>query len=284
MRSFVPSLQIAALAGEQTHLRSKLGGVPWGLPAERWPTCCGQPQKLLAQLCHEPPMLDLGAPGAVLHLFQCLECLGIGEGENGSNEGTAFVLDDSQLTDGLVRVPGYDAELDFGGPLIGEFWLTGWQEEDDGIAPARLPEFLDEQEYWALQDEFPHLDWDDERQRTHFGGGPRWTGNGPQTVPPAPFEFLGQLDTFLSLPGPAPAPDAVGCTVAEHTEVNGKTVFSYRRPAPEQRRPNAPWNLVYRQGATEHRAEYANFGSDGTAYVFIDRTQAPPAVRWWWNR
>ena len=79
MRSFLPTFQIATLAGEQTCLRSKLGGVPWGLPVERWPVCCGQPQKLLAQLCHQPPMLDLGAPGAVLHLFQRLDCLGIAE-------------------------------------------------------------------------------------------------------------------------------------------------------------------------------------------------------------
>ena len=281
MRAFLPSFQIAALAGEQTGLRSKLGGVPWGLPAERWPVCCGHPQKLLAQLCHEPPRLDLGAAGAVLHLFQCLECLGIG---NQGNEGTGFVLDRSQLGDSLVRVPGADAELDMGGPLVGEFWLTGWQEEDDGIPAACLPEFFDERAYRTLQKEFPHVDWYGEPGRTRFGGSPRWTGNGPQTFPPPPFEFLGQLDNFLSLPGPAPAPDEVGCTVTEHHQAGGKPVFTNLPPAPERRRPNAPWGLLHEQGTAEHRAEYTNFGSDGTAYVFIDRSQAPPAVRWLWNR
>ncbi len=284
MRSFLPSFQIATLASEQTRLRSKLGGVPWGLPTERWPTCCDHPQKLLAQLCHEPPMLDLGTPGAVLHLFQCLECLGIGDGEDGSNAGTAFVLDAPEFGDRLVRVPGYDTELDFGGPLIGEFWLTAWQEEDDGIPPARLPEFFDERTYRALQDEFPHLDWYGDRQRTRFGGGPRWTGNGPQTFPPAPFEFLGQLDNFLCLPGPAPMPDAVGCAVAEYSQVGGRPVFDRLPPGPNRRRPNAPWSLVHERGTAQHRAEYTNFGSDGTAYVFIDRSQTPPAVRWLWNR
>ena len=280
MRAFLPSFQIATLAGEQTRLRSKLGGVPWGLPAQR----CDQPQKLLAQLCHEPPMLDLGAPGAVLHLFQCLECLGIGQGADGSNAGAAFVLDRSELSAGLVRIPGDDAEPDMGRPLIGEFWLTGWHAVDDGIPPMRLPDFFDEGKYWALQDEFAHLDWNGERARTRFGGSPRWTGNGPQTFPSTPYEFLGQLDTFLPLPGPAPAPDEVGCTVAEYTEVDGKTVFSSRQPAPDRRQPNAPWGLTCERAAALHRAEYTNFGSDGTAYVYIDRTQTPPAVRWLWNR
>ncbi len=281
MLSFLPSFQIVTLAGEQICLRSKLGGVPWGLPADRWPVCCGHPQKLLAQLCHEPPMLDLGTPGAVLHLFQCLECLDISDA---GNEGAAFVLDRSQLGDGLVRVPGDDAELDMGGPLIGEFWLTGWQEEDDGIPPPRLPEFFDERAYWALQDEFPNVDWYDEQGRTRFGGGPRWTGNGPQLFPPSPYEFCCQLDNFLTLAGPAPAPDAVGCTVAEYDLASGKPAFSHLQPARERRRPNAPWRLVHERGGTRHRAEYTNFGSDGTAYVFIDRTQAPPVVRWLWNR
>ena len=140
MRFFLPSFQIATLAAEpQERLRSKLGGVPWGLPAERWPTCCGQPQKLLAQLRHEPPMLDLGALGAVLHLFHCLECAGVGRGRDGTNAGAAFVLDASELSDKLVRVPGYDHPSPSLHPLIGEFWLAGWQEVDDGIPSARLP-------------------------------------------------------------------------------------------------------------------------------------------------
>ena len=31
---------------------------------------------------------------------------------------------------------------------------------------------------------------------------------------------------------------------------------------------------MYEFGASEHCVEYTNFGSDGTAYVFIDRTAA----------
>lgn len=35
---------------------------------------------------------------------------------------------------------------------------------------------------------------------------------------------------------------------------------------------------------TEHRAKYTQFGNDGTAHVFINRTQLLPVVRWLWNR
>src|SRR3954469_25249809 len=107
MRYFTPRFEIATLVGEQQKLISKLGGVPWGLPKDCWPSCCEQPMKLLAQLCHEPPVLDLGAPGAVLHLFQCLECCGIGEEEIG---GSAFIINQSHFESGLVRVPGYDGK------------------------------------------------------------------------------------------------------------------------------------------------------------------------------
>src|SRR5579864_8582585 len=104
MQYFMPKFQIAALLPPQDRLRSKIGGIPWGLPPRLWPTCCGHPQKLLAQLCHEPPILDLGAEGSVLHLFQCLECMGIGNDTGRA----AFIIDRSILGDGLVTIPGYD--------------------------------------------------------------------------------------------------------------------------------------------------------------------------------
>ena len=36
--------------------------------------------------------------------------------------------------------------------------------------------------------------------------------------------------------------------------------------------------------AEEESADFANFGSDGVAYIFIDRTAAPPNILWFWNR
>ena len=277
MRYFTPRLQIASLAGEQTKLLSKIGGVPWGLPPEKWPVCCGQPEKLLAQLCHEPPMLDLGAPGAVLHLFQCLECLGIGEfGRD------AFVLDQSEFRGGLVRIPKYDHSPDLGARLIGEFWITGWKEEDDGIPTARFSEFFDERKLWKLQEEFPKIEWFDCRMNTKFGGSPRWTGNGPMGFPPSPFEYLFQLDNYLYLEGPPPSPNDAGCGVTTFGD-KGR-VLDTSSPDSDRRRINAPWLIMHDQSADCHYAEYTNLGSDGTAYVFVDRNRLPHEVQWFWNR
>src|ERR1700677_2104523 len=132
MRYFTPRFQIATLAGEQKKLLSKIGGIPWGLPADRWPQCCNRPQKLLAQLCHEPPMLDLGSPSAVLHLFQCMECCGIDEGDGIEDCGRgALVIDRSELDEGLPPMPEVPMPA-FGDlpdqQLIGEFWISGWDE------------------------------------------------------------------------------------------------------------------------------------------------------------
>lgn len=276
MRYFAPRFRPATLAGNQNKLLSKLGGVPWGLPIGCWPFCCGQPEKLLAQLCHEPPMLNLGDPDAVLHLFQCLECGGIDDGGR-----DAFLIDRSQLGQALVRIEGYDHCPELGNRLIGEFWIDGWDKEDDGIPAARLPEFFDENELWSLQADFPNIDWFDSRQSTRFGGSPRWTGNGPMNFPPAPFEFLLQFDNYLYLPGPLPCPNDVGCGVSIQSQ---SSAYTQAMPEPGMERINAPWTIIQERSVNYYYAEFTNLGSDGTAYVFIDRTQQPHKVKWFWNR
>jgi hypothetical protein len=280
MRYFRPRFKIATLVGAQDRLISKVGGIPWGLPAVLWPHCCGSPQKLLGQFCHEPPMLDLGAPGVVLHLFQCLECCGIDYGGR-----SAFLVDRSRLTDSLSEVPGYDTQPGLGKPLIGELWIDGWVETDDGIPAARLPEFYVEKDLWTLQDEFASIDWFGSRESTKFGGTPRWTGNGPMGFPPPPFEFLFQLDNYLTLEGPPPTASEAGCIVSENrVDAAGRSAWTHSRPEPGELPLNAPWEILYEPPANEFSVEFTNLGSDGKAYVFIDRTQRPHEVRWFWNR
>ena len=280
MRYFTPRFQIATLVGEQRNLISKIGGVPWGLPEDFWPSCCDRPMKLLAQLCHEPPILDLGAPGAVLHLFQCLDCLGIGPEEVG---GTAFIINQSHLERGLVRVAGHDEEGELGNRLIGEFWITGWDEHDDGIPAERMPEFFIEKDLWKLQDEYPHIEWFDPREKTKFGGTPRWTGNGPMGFPRSPFEFLLQIDNLLFLSGPPPNANEAGCSITEYSD-DQSTESVHTKPEPGAERINAPWGIMRERTADDFYAEFTNLGTDGTLYVFIDRTQQPHRVKWIWNR
>jgi hypothetical protein len=278
MRYFVPRFKIATLAGKQDRLLSKIGGVPWGLPERFWPRCCGQPQKLLAQLCHEPPMLDLGGEGNVLHLFQCLECCGIGDQGR-----AAFIVDRSFLGSELAKVAGYDHKPELGEPLIGEVWIDGWEERDDGIPGAQLASFYDRETLWAIQQEFPEIEWFDCRENTKFGGSPRWTANGPTHAPATPFEFLLQLNDYLFVSGSPPDPDEVGCSVLTYIEGDRERDATIG-PRPGRERINAPWFILHEQDAEEYCFAFTNLGTDGTLYVFIDRTHRPHGVTWFWNR
>ena len=277
----MPQLQIAALRPKQDRLRSKIGGVPWGLPPHWWPTCCGHPQKLLGQFCHEPPMIDLGEEGAVLHLFQCLECLGLVD----DSSRAAFIVDDSELSQGLVTIPGYDDKPDLGERLIGEVWIDGWEANDDGIPTERLNEFLTWETWSPLLKEFPDVRWFEGREATRFGGSPRWTGNGPGNFPPPPFEFLLQLDSGLYFKGDPPTPDEAGCPLNITEVVDGRgSHFSTTKPDVNKIRLNSPWHITQERFEDHYWVEYTNLGTDGVAYVFIDRTKTPNEVRWFWNR
>jgi hypothetical protein len=270
MISYLPRWAVAVLQPAQDRLLSKVGGVPWGMPAELWPMCCGHPQKLFAQLVHEPPMLDLGEDGAVLHLFQCADCLGV----DGAEGCAAFLVPRARMGKGLVTTPDYDHDGGLGGRLNGELWVTGWTPFDDGIDASRLPEFYDEPKLWKLQEEFDYIDWFDGPHMTRAGGAPRWTGNGPQSVPPKPYEFLMQIDSGLYPRSELPADD-VADRLARNVDL------------PHGRAPKAvpPWSLDEAEDRPGYLcAEHANLGSDGTAYVFVDRTRTPHRFTWFWNR
>lgn len=282
---FIPRVQLATLAPPQTSLRSKIGGVPWGLPPGRWPTCChGHLQKLVAQLLHEPPMLDLGNPKAVLHLFQCQICLGISDDDTGR---AAFIVDRDELGNEPSMPEGYDEVSELGRPLIGEAFLEGWERHDDGIPESRLSEFFDERKLWALHDEFPNVRWYDSHNSAKFGGSPRWTGNGPMAcggsseVLRPPFEFLFQLDEAMFIEGKAPEPDDVGCQLFYYDKDGRHHTIP---PSPGKEQKNAPLYITYVEGSDGWYFDYINLGTDGSLFVFINRAINPHKVRWFWNR
>jgi hypothetical protein len=91
-----------------------------------------------------------------------------------------------------------------------------------------------------------------------------------------------QIDTFLSIQGCLPDPSRIGCDVYVRQE-NGQMETL---PVPSTaKRENAPWSATQElEQDNEYCVEFANFGSDGTAYVFIDRETTPPRVIFFWNR
>jgi len=273
----------------------KLGGLPWGFPAAMWPSCrkCSVPMALLAQLPHRHPALDFGDSRWVLHLFQCTTT-GCSTWSYDEGCNAAFILPREALGEGLTPPPQVVSDrpvyvwVTGSMPVVhsmhGELWIAGWKEHEDAIPQHMSSAYFDPRAFGALPEEFqfPHNFGD---PRTKAGGVPYWTANGPwglPKIPSRPFDYLMQIDTFLSISGRLPDPSVIGCDVFVH-DANGRME---RRPVPDAaKRDNAPWTAMQeRDRDDEYCVEFANFGSDGTAYVFIDRGTTPPRAVFFWNR
>ena len=95
MQYFVPDIRLTAELPPQFNLEEKLGGIPWGLPPDRWPACadCGKPQTLLAQFVHHPMRLDLNREGRCLFVFHCTQNPGMCDSWRGGGGANAcFVI------------------------------------------------------------------------------------------------------------------------------------------------------------------------------------------------
>jgi hypothetical protein len=296
VQNFIPRFEVATLQPPQTRLIPKLGGLPWGFPSDMWPRCleCSLPMALLAQLPNHGPALDFGDPQWVLHLFQCTTA-GCSTWSYDEGCNAAFMLPRGALGEGLTQAPegiterpvyasvAGSAPVDHS--MHGELWITGWNEHEDEISRHISLAYFDLDTFNALPREFQFPHDFDYRLRTKACGVPYWTANGPggiPEIPPRPFDYLMQIDTSLALQGRLPDPSAIGCDVYLH-QVNGQME---RRPVPSAaKRENAPWIAMQEAGRDdEYYVEFANFGSDGTAYVFIDRQTTPPKALLFWNR
>jgi len=293
MQSFIPRFEVATLRPPQTQLIPKLGGLPWGFPVEMWPRCrqCSMPMALLAQLPHHGPALDFGDSRWVLHMFQCTTA-GCSTWTYDEGCNAAFMLPREIVGEGLTQAPqptserpGY-AWITGSAPVVrsmhGELRLIGWQQHEDAIQHYMSPAYFDPYSFGQLPMEFQFPHGFNGRLRTKAGGVPYWTANGPAGVPPRPFDYLMQIDTFLAIEGRLPDPSAIGCNVYVR-RANGQMDA---RPVPSAaKRENAPWSVMQELDRDdEYYVEFANFGSDGTAYVFIDRETTPPRVIFFWNR
>jgi hypothetical protein len=274
MQTYLPKLELGVLQGPQTSLRPKFGGVPWGFPAELWPQCsqCGDFMPLVAQLSHCEPAIDLGDERNVLHLFQCGSAGLCETWDANSGANAAVILDEAQLNSQQPESP--TAQL-----LNGETCISGWLAFEDGIPSELLPDYLDADAYWKLST----VEWTVARlqRMTKARGIPYWTANGPQEVPSQPYEYLLQIDTNLYVDGPLPSAADAGCQVRLNHS-SGKATIS--DPPDGSQKPGSPNFLQQDEGSEGYYVDWVNFGSDGTAYVFIDRTVTPPKVLWCWNR
>lgn len=284
MHLYRPKFVLAALQPPQQRLLSKLGGQPFGFPQHRWPVCpgCDHPMSLVAQLTNTPPAIDLGHAGTVLHLFFCAN---VGCRTYGGVDGCrALILQSQEIGNGVTRQP---ADKHGRRSINGELWIVAWDRHDDAIPPDQAPSFYDDRSHLDLADDIAHPFGFDERWSTKAGGVPYWTGAGVTldraSIPCPPFEFLLQIHSRTYVDGVPPAADLIHCRVSIYEQVGSETQWHHSVPSAEH--PESPgMSLIYENGADCYGVDFVNFGSDGTAFVFIDRLANPPQVRWHWNR
>lgn len=267
MRYFEPTLALGVLLPPQTKLEEKFGGLPWGLPPTRWPTCatCEKPQSFIAQFMHDAERLDLGAPGRALFVFQCNHDPGGCETWAPRSGANACVFVDAlDLTSGMTALPTKDT------PLETEARVIGWNAHEDAVTETEASAFFDDATYAAIDDAV--------RQsvsiNTKLGSVPLWAqgaGEGPE----APFHFAAQFDFLHHFAGPAPSADDVGCTVTT------KTGDRYDHAQPRQKKAGAPpWITIDGDG---YFCDGANYGDAGTAYVFVHPDALRPEGVFFWQ-
>jgi hypothetical protein len=281
MKYYIPDIKLSVLLNKQTLMEDKLGGLPWGMPANKWPICrqCNNPMLLLAQLSHNGTRLDLGAPGRVLHLFQCGSDCDTWSHESGAN--SCFVLEAEVMTHGLTVPPNYSIEkvidewaIDyvFNFPdresirekyqLQAEVRVLRWIEEEDGISPEDAKYFTNSQDFWNMPDTIK-----DPYCGTKLGSVPCWV----QTPELEGLSFIGQLADNYFFTHSLPKPDEVGCSVGK---VNILGCFKYYEP--KKRKPSAPRFVAeIKMKSSEQKSKWVcegpNFGDGGIGYIFLKR-------------
>lgn len=246
MRYFVPVPRLAVELPPQSRPEDKLGGMPWGLAPNSWPTCleCGKSQSLLAQFVHHPLRLDLGREGRVLSLFQCNHDPGMcAAWEHNSGANACLITEPEDLVDGPAQLPQDTPVVEL------EARILDWWGRDDGIAADIVHQFFRAENF----DELPEHEAAKPTWSTRLGGVPRWLQS-PDEAPPEEWTFVGQLDSTYSF-FEAPKAGTKTGVVEDAEQWEGRT----------------------------HYAQGPNFGDGGIAYIFLRNILSKPEGVIFWQ-
>lgn len=242
--NYKPVFQLGIFYEKRSGRESKLGGLPFGLPLDRWPSCevCGRSQNYIGQF-RSSDQTDLGRPGRMLFLFQCSDGPMCGSWDHRSGANAAVLLDDMQMTNSFTAPPT-SVEVEPEGIIV------GWE--------AVEPDFL----------------------TSYAGPSPSYSEGRPFFYQAKQGDrFLIQLIDVLDFKSPAPSPARTG---AEHLHYWGGRYGqdNLRVEAPPHQRqhygrwsrgqsnvPGRPSQIIIHENG-EWRVNWANFGG-GTAYVFL---------------
>lgn len=194
MKYFVPTLQKVSDFNIQTTFQEKLGGLPFGLPADKYPVCkeCENPMIFLAQFIHDKERLNLGKEGRNLFVFVCdyedIDYFSPCESwDANSGANACFVVGLENLTNIETKIPESKTSV------LRETLIKGWTELDDGITIEESRYFLETQKYDEIEfSKFAEL-LDKTKEHTKLGGLPYWIQY-PE-IPSGNYKFIGQLDS-----------------------------------------------------------------------------------------
>lgn len=283
MRYFVPTLALGALSPPQTQLTDKFGGLPWGLPAEKWPLCaeCGNPQTHLATFTHSAGRLDLGAEGRTVLIFQC------GHSPNETGCETLFAdtganavvfLDAHELGSGLTAPPAP------GTPREIEMLVMEWVEQHDLVTAELEISFYDATRWYDAADAAREVIEDSISSGPKMGSVPCWMQE-PERIDPA-FYFAAQLSMYYHFPDPLPTADAAGATISFWNGVvpfTGYQVSKPTHPDPSLRGQIYVSSLTLKRYGSGFDVESAEFGDGGNGYLFINPDPVAPQGLFSWQ-
>lgn len=261
MRYYLPDIEPSWLAAPQVKIEEKLGGLPWGLPADRWPICqtCDGPMTLLAQLIHHPDRLNLGAPGRNLFVFHCANDPGMCEDWDGASGGNACLIIEpdelgsqlTQLPNGIDELTGVETRVE----VYPEVRIGRWLEKDDGLDQSDYNSFLNANECSDLEDgeKVPGL--------TKLGSVPFWV-QGPE-VPEGGWTFVGQLDSKYSFFHPMPELAVASSTGRSQASCGTEDTEKYF--------------------GREWLIDGPNFGDCGIGYIFVRDLEKKPEGWFLWQ-
>jgi hypothetical protein len=275
MKYFVPELRLGVQSPAQNQPLDKFGGLPWGMPASKWPHCssCRKSMALIAQLFHQEQRLDLGAPGRCLFVFMCCTpetgCSDTFDSRAGSN--ASFVLEPGELDSDLTRPPDADVSWPIwsvqscGLAGVGNYGQKLWVNVEARVISWR------EQDGDSHQDIYPH---------TKIGGAPFWL-QGPH--PEADGLFAAQFSESFVFPPPMPQPDEIGSrvTAGEIGNTRYSNPAAFRHDGPHDVNDISPPDPKFAAGSW--CCSSANFGT-GMAYLLLrPNDAAPPTCEFTWQ-
>lgn len=280
MKYFSPELALGALTPPQTQINDKFGGLPWGLPVDKWPCCreCGNLQMHLATFLHSAERLDLGAEGRAVLVFQCgyspneTDCATY-IADSGAN--VVVFLDAHELSSGMTEppVPGTPKQI--------EMRVTAWVEQYDLVTPELEASFLSGDSDWQY-DEATETVATSVADGAKLGNVPGWIQGGEDIG--LPFRFAAQLSYAYHFPDPIPTADTVGVTISIwHEGSREPQVSKPAHPDPNLRGEIYVSDITLLRYGSGFDVEAADFGDGGSGYLFVHPDPFEPRGKFLWQ-